>query len=220
MKLLSKYNENLKFNTGNDNYYELIKDALLHLSKVVVFVTAPLLRIILKINRVKYGREIKVYGVPRIENKGSITLGNNLRLVSARCAYNSGNITGGVFLRTTRTGSINIGEDVCLNGTSIISEISVTLGNRIMIGANTVIMDTNSHNIPFENRLKRWDKIARKPVVIEDDVWIGASCFIMKGVRVGKGSIIAAGSVVTKNVEPFSIYGGNPAVFIKTINSE
>lgn len=178
------------------------------------------MKIVLILNGVKYGNGIKVFGLPRIENKGSVTLGNNMRLISAKCGYNSGNIAGGVFLRTSKSGNIVTGDEVYLNGTSIISEESIILGNRIMIGANTVIMDTNSHNVPYKNRLKRWDKIRRKAVVIEDDVWIGANCFIMKGVRIGKGSIIGAGSVVNNEVKPFSIYAGNPAVFVKKIEEE
>jgi len=220
LSFLFKYNEKLKFDTGNENYYELFKDSLLHFSKVITFLASPFMKIILLINGVKFGKEIKVFGMPRIENRGKITLGNQMRLISAKCGYNSGNIIGGVFLRTSKEGNIVTGDEVYLNGTSIISEVSVTLGKRIMIGANTVIMDTNSHNVPYENRLRRWDKIKRKAIVIEDDVWIGANCFIMKGVVIGKGSIIGAGSVVNNEVKPFSIYAGNPAVFIKKIEEE
>lgn len=220
MSFLFKYNEKLKFDTGNENYYELIKDGLLHFSKVITFITSPFLKIILNLNGVSYGKNVTVFGIPRIENKGSIKLGSNMRLISAKCGYNSGNLAGGVFLRTSKSGKITTGDEVYLNGTSIISEEEITLGNRIMIGANTVIMDTNSHNVPYKDRLKRWDKIVRKPVKIEDDVWIGANCFIMKGVTIGKGSIVGAGSVVISEVKPFSIYAGNPAVFVKAIDEE
>jgi acetyltransferase-like isoleucine patch superfamily enzyme len=220
MSFLFRYNEKLKFDTGNENYFELIKDGFLHPSKIFTVLFSPFTRSVLKLNGVKYGKGVKVYGVPRIENRGKIKLGDNMRLNSARCTYNSGNMEGGVLLRTSKSGSITIGDEVYLNGTAIISEERVTLGNRIMIGANTVIMDTNTHNVPYRERLRRWDKIMRKPVVIEDDVWIGASCFIMKGVRIGRGSIIGAGSVVMKDVEPFSIYAGNPAIFVKKIEDE
>lgn len=213
-------NEKLKFATGNENYFELIKDGILHPSKVFTFFTSPFSKLILILNGVKYGNKVTVYGMPRIENKGSITLGNNIRLISAKCGYNSGNLAGGVFLRTSKTGKIKTGDEVYLNGTTIISEEEVTLGNRIMIGGNTVIIDTNTHNVPYKDRLKRWDKIVRKSVRIEDDVWIGANCFILKGVTIGRGSVIGAGSVVNNDVEPFSIYAGNPAVFIKKIEEE
>jgi acetyltransferase-like isoleucine patch superfamily enzyme len=55
----------------------------------------------------------------------------------------------------------------------------------------------------------------RRPIIIEDDVWIGACAIILKGVTIGEGAIVAAGSVVTKNVEPYSLVGGNPAKLIK-----
>lgn len=220
MSFLFKYNEKLKFDTGNDNYFELIKDGLLHFSKVITFITSPFLKIILNLNGVKYGKNVRVYGIPRIENKGTITLGNEMRLISAKCGYNSGNLAGGVFLRTSSSGKITTGDEVYLNGTAIISELEVTLGSRIMIGANTVIMDTNSHNVPYQDRLRRWDKIKRSPVKIEDDVWIGAGSYVMKGVTVGRGSIIGAGSVVISDVKPFCIYAGNPAVFVKEIDPE
>lgn len=210
-------NEKLKFETGNENYFELIKDGLLHPSKIFTLLASPFSKLILIINGVKYGSKVKVYGMPRIENKGSITLGSNIRLISAKCGYNSGNLAGGVFLRTAKSGKIKIGDEVYLNGTTIVSEEEVTLGNRIMIGGNTVIIDTNTHNVPYKDRLKRWDRIVRKPVRIEDDVWIGANCFILKGVTIGKGSVVGAGSVVNNDVEPLSIYAGNPAVFIKKV---
>lgn len=220
MSFLFKYNAKLKFDTGNDNYYELIKDGLLHPSKVGTFLTSPFLKIILKLNGVKYGDDVTVYGIPRIENKGKIEIGNHIRLISSKCAYNSGNLAGGVFLRTSSSGNIKIGNEVYLNGTTIISEQEIILGNRIMIGANTIILDTNTHNVPYRDRLRRWDKIVRKPVIVEDDVWIGANCFILKGVTVGRGSVIGAGSVVNNDVKPFSIYAGNPAVFVKQIEEE
>lgn len=220
MKFLFRYNEKLKFDTGNENYFELFKDGLLHFSKVITILFSPFAKFVLTINGVRFGKGVKVYGIPRIENRGSITLGNNMRLNSAKCTYNSGNMAGGVLLRTGKEGSIIIGDEVYLNGTSIISEVQVKLGSRIMIGANTVIMDTNTHNIPYRDRLKRWDKIVRKQVSIGDDVWIGANSFIMKGVTIGKGSVIGAGSVVIKDVEPCSIYAGNPAVLVKKIDEE
>jgi acetyltransferase-like isoleucine patch superfamily enzyme len=72
-------------------------------------------------------------------------------------------------------------------------------------------MDTDYHKI-YVN-----EKISNPPnsVVIEDDVWIGSRATILKGVKIGKGSVVASNSVVTKNVEPYTLVAGNPAIVKK-----
>lgn len=72
------------------------------------------------------------------------------------------------------------------------------------------IIDIEDHD-KFENGINKYDS----PVIIEDDVWCGANVTILKGVRIGKGSIVAAGAVVTKSFPPYSIIGGVPAKLIK-----
>ena len=64
---------------------------------------------------------------------------------------------------------------------------------------------------------KDWSVVNSAPITIEDDVWIGMDALILKGVTIGKGSIIAPKSVVTKNVPPFTVVGGNPAAIIKQL---
>ena len=92
---------------------------------------------------------------------------------------------------------------------------TVKIGNDVMMGPEVVILSLD-HNyfdpsIPIRSQGVREDR----PVVIEDDVWIGTRSIILPDVKIGKGSIIAAGSVVSKNVEPYSIVAGNPAKVIK-----
>lgn len=72
----------------------------------------------------------------------------------------------------------------------------------------------------FDGDSWRWSHSASKPVVIEDNVWIGEYAAILKGVTVGKGSIVAAHAVVTKDVPPYSIVAGNPAVVVKGLEHE
>lgn len=91
----------------------------------------------------------------------------------------------------------------------------VDIGNDVMMGPDCIIL-TSNHG--FDNRsIPMWQQKSSspRPVVIEDDVWIGTRVIILPGVHIGKGSIIAAGSVVTHNVEPYSIVGGNPAKLIR-----
>jgi len=98
---------------------------------------------------------------------------------------------------------------------------SVTIGKRCLTGANVVILDTDFHPYEPENRRYAkpdWASIS-SPVVIGDDVFIGTRAVIQKGVSIGHGSIVAANSVVTKNVPPMTVVGGNPATVLKQLNS-
>lgn len=81
-----------------------------------------------------------------------------------------------------------------------------------MCGANVIIGDRNDHE-------ERYAKTP-KPIIIDDDVWIGMNATIMGGVTIGKGSIIGANALVTKNVPPMEVWGGVPAKFIKKINND
>jgi acetyltransferase-like isoleucine patch superfamily enzyme len=70
-----------------------------------------------------------------------------------------------------------------------------------------------------ENSLetKTWHDVSAKPIFIKKDAWIGMNCIVLKGTVIGEGAIVGAGSVVTKNVEPLTVVGGNPARIIKKI---
>jgi acetyltransferase-like isoleucine patch superfamily enzyme len=108
-----------------------------------------------------------------------------------------------------------LGDDVDLAKDVLITTGGgVTIGDRVLVGYRTQILSTN-HVIP-ENKEPIFSAgHDKKPIVIEKDVWIGANCIITAGVTIGEGSVIAAGSVVTKDVPPFAIYGGVPAKLIK-----
>ena len=86
------------------------------------------------------------------------------------------------------------------------------IGNRVLIAAHVTI---TSREHPLE--LPRWAVTNDAPIVIEDDVWIGAGAVVLPGVTIGRGAVIAAGAVVTKSVDPFTVVGGVPARMIKTI---
>ena len=88
----------------------------------------------------------------------------------------------------------------------------VRIGSGVLIAANVTIA---SREHPIE--LPRWSVTRDAPIVIEDDVWIGAGAIVLPGVTVGRGSIVAAGAVVTADVPPFTLAGGVPAKTIKQI---
>lgn len=94
---------------------------------------------------------------------------------------------------------------------------SVSIGHNVVISERVVIRDSDNHTICYDGADVTNDaKPLSAPIVIEDHVWIGMNAVILKGVTVGEGSIIAAGSVVNKDVPPHCLVGGVPAKVIKT----
>lgn len=93
---------------------------------------------------------------------------------------------------------------------------NIKVGNNVMIGPDLFI-PTNSHRFDRTDIPMRLQGMtsSEKINIIEDDVWIGARVFINYGIKIGKGAIIGAGSVVTKDIPPYEIWGGNPAKLIR-----
>lgn len=115
--------------------------------------------------------------------------------------------------RINNLDALKIGEFSCIKQSFIDSSGGVDIGKFVHTGINLTIFSSdhlyNSDSIPFSYKNKY------KKVIIGDFVWIGANVNILPGVTIGEGAIIAMGSVVTKNVEPMAIVGGNPAKFIR-----
>ncbi|MFM7448746.1 MAG: acyltransferase [Leptolyngbyaceae cyanobacterium] len=122
------------------------------------------------------------------------------------------------------TGVIEVGDDCYLSNASLVCADSITLGNRILVAGGVTIVDSDFHPLrpaarladtialsPVGNRQQR-PPIESRPVIIEDDVWIGYNAVILKGVQIGAGAIIEPGSVVTHNVTRGTRVAGNPAL--------
>ncbi len=145
---------------------------------------------------------------------GSIKIGNNFRAVSHKLrSYIT--LYSPCKLSVIGNGKIVIGDNVGINGTVIVSRSEVSVGDNTMIAPNVIIMDHNGHNPwPIHERWLAQD--TPKKITIGKNVWIGMNTLILKGVNIGNGAVIAAGSVVTKNVRSNSLYAGSPAKFIKS----
>lgn len=142
----------------------------------------------------------------------SIIVGKNCRFMSKSI----GNIIGinhRCILATGSKGSqLMIGDSCSFSGVSIWCFESIRLGNNVRVGANVTIMDGDAHqNDPRAG--------ANKAVVIEDNVWLGTSVTILKGVHIGRNSLIGAGSVVTSDVPDNSVAAGNPCRVIKILDN-
>ena len=124
--------------------------------------------------------------------------------------------------------SISIGDNTFISGVTVSCANRIIVGNNVQIAWGVVIVDHNSHSLNYLDRRndlpdryshqKNWNNVAISEVVISDDAWIGLNSIILKGVRIGRGAIVGAGSVVTKNVPDMTIVAGNPARVIKLVD--
>ena len=135
------------------------------------------------------------------------------------CLADQVSLDRGVVLLATGSKSgeprIQIGTSTYVNRyTMVDASQSIRIGSNCMIGPFCYITD-HDHGTAASTLIQSQELISR-PVVIEDDVWIGAHVCILKGVRLGKGSVIGAGSVVTKNVGPCEVVAGVPARVVST----
>ena len=149
-------------------------------------------------------------------SKDRIVIGDNCDLPDCR-------------LMAIGNGKIEIGDYSTVRYSSqITSTCGIKIGNYVIISNNVHISDNNSHPTDPQTRIEMcktgfygeaWSQTRSdsKPVVIEDNVWIGERSTILKGVHIGKGSIVASNSVVTKDVPPYTIVAGNPAKVVKHI---
>lgn len=122
--------------------------------------------------------------------------------------------------------SIYIGKRSFVNG-SLVASKSIIIGDDVLISWGVTIVDHNSHSISFSHRSedvlnwrigkKDWSHVKIAPVKIFNKVWIGFNSIILKGVTIGEGAIVGAGSVVTKDVPAWTIVAGNPARIIREI---
>ena len=186
-------------------------------------------RLIFKLNDVHYGKNFKVFNKIYLIGKGTIKIGNDFMFTSGDCINPiSRNLRGCIY--TEPHSKITIGDRVGISSSSFWISKELTIGNDVKIGADTLVIDTDSHQIDYRLRKKfphnqeeaifLNSQIHSAPITIEDDVWIGAKCIILKGVTIGARSIIGAGSVVTKNIPSDCIAAGNPCKVIKHLSKE
>jgi acetyltransferase-like isoleucine patch superfamily enzyme len=139
-------------------------------------------------------------------------------------------VVRGELLVFAHGGAIEIG-DWCYvgEGTRIWSGVSIRVGHRVMIAHNVNVFDNRTHPLQPEARHAHFRAIATtghpleldlgdRPVVIEDDAWIGAGAMVLRGVTVGRGAVVAAGAVLTCDLEPLCIAAGNPARVVRRLD--
>ncbi len=173
----------------------------------------PRVRLLFAMNRIDWNRGWAFYGMPVIQKhrNSQIILGPGLSLRSS-VRSNPMAPNHPVILSTSEEGALlEVGSDFHMTGGTVCAAERITIGRNVTVGANSAIVDTDFH--PLDPRLRRVLPSGgqTRPIVIEDDVFIGMNCLILKGVTIGRGSVIGAGSVVSRDVPPHVIAAGNPA---------
>lgn len=151
--------------------------------------------------------------------KGKLTLGKGV-VINSSHRSNPVGMVGYSSFHVTSGAAISIGNNVGISTTLLYAWTSITIADNVLIGGGCQIFDTDYHAVAYQERILKGDKNVRTlPVSIEEGVFIGTSCIITKGVTIGARSVIAAGSVVVKDVPPGEVWGGNPCRFIKKVPS-
>lgn len=174
-----------------------------------------------KFNNVKVGKRMKSFGIPYVDVwvGSSFSIGDNFLMNSGKHFNAIGRQQSCCFV-VQRNGVLTIGDNVGISDLAIVCYKSITIGDHVTIGGNVVIYDTDFHSLNKEHRKSMAIDIQNTkcaPVIIEKDAFIGAHTTILKGVTIGEGAIVGAGSVVTKSIPTNEIWAGNPAKFIKSI---
>lgn len=175
-------------------------------------------RMILKTHGVEFGKNLQIPGKMSWLIRGArITIGDNFYLSSGNGVNPiASNLQADVYVEPGAT--LTIGNNVGMSSTRLWIHESARIGTNVKIGGCVLITDTDAHPMDYVARRSSNDGTKSAPVVIEDDVWVGAHCIILKGVTIGARSIIGAGSVVTKNIPADCVAAGNPCKVIKSLN--
>lgn len=185
--------------------------------KLRQFVYTRITRILALWWGIKLGKSSKFFGVPIMHKHptGTIHIGNNAIFRSGEWS-NSIGLNRRCVLSVSRDAEIIIGNDCGFSATVIAASDSIIIGDRVMCGANCTIADTDRHPVdPIDRATHRQAK--SKPVVIEDDVWLGLNVVVSKGCHIGCGTTVAANSVVVHSLPEDVIAGGVPAHVLRKL---
>lgn len=173
----------------------------------------------------------------KIRRQGAVQTGQGTKLIWRRINCAAGNrLTVGehsIVLANIRfedsAGSIRIGNRCFIGKSDLVCYRSIDIRDDVIMSWGVTITDHDSHSLDWQYRKddvlqwhtgrKDWKHVANAPVVVESKAWIGFNVSILKGVTIGEGAVVGAGSVVTRDVAPFSVVAGNPARRIRSLTS-
>ncbi len=177
-------------------------------------------------------RSLRKCAMVRIHPTAKVNFRGLRVYLGTRLEIGEGSIVEGSVVAEREGACISIGKNTFIGGSLIASATKIEIGDDVLISWGCNIVDHNSHPIGWQQRKndvrdwymgsahKDWSRVLMKPVKIGDKAWLGLRVIILKGVEVGEGAVVAAGSVVSKDVPPWTIAAGNPAKVIREIPIE
>ncbi|GMK41170.1 transferase [Paenibacillus sp. CCS19] len=179
-------------------------------------------KLLLRATKVKYGKGLRLKGVPVIFNKSGaqLIIGDHVTINSSFLSNLVGLYQRTIIMTRTPEAKIEIGNNVGISGATIYARSSITIGDYTNIGGNAKILDNDFHPLEIEARnadIK--EKIRTRPVTIGKNCFIGCNSIILKGTVLGDGCVVGAGAVVSGVYEDNSIIAGNPARVVKKLNA-
>ncbi len=166
---------------------------------------------LLFIKGIKTGKGCDFYGIPYFHREpfSSIRIGNNCRFRSDQTSNLIGVNHRCIISTQSPEAHITIGDDCGFSGATIGAASEIKIGNNVLVGANVIITDHDWHTDRSNTK--------PQPVIIHDNAWIGVNCTILKGVTIGRNSIIGANSLVVKDIPDNVVAGGNPCKVLKIL---
>lgn len=180
---------------------------------------------------------LEIYSRQKYMKNCGVSLGENVKIAfrhigahsPKKLSIGSGTIFEGRISADRPEAIVLIGQNTYIGNSSIVCAEKIEIGDDVLISWACTIVDHNSHSLNWDSRRndvadrhggkKDWSAVKISPVKICNKAWIGFGTIILKGVTIGEGAVVGAGSVVTKDVPPYTVVGGNPAKFIRTLSA-
>jgi len=169
---------------------------------------------------VEFGPDLRIWSLPfcRKHPLATITIGAHVTIKNKTSENYAGSLHRTIIVAASPGARLTIGNHTGISGATLYCAREISIGDHVTLGVGATIYDTDFHPLDFmDRRYDRKDQIASAPVRVCDDAWIGANATLLKGVTVGRGAVVAAGAVVTREVPPFALAAGIPARIVRRL---
>lgn len=187
-------------------------------------------KLVMKLTKVEYGKNLLLKGVPVIFNKSGarLSIGENVTIKSSFLSNLVGLYSRTIIVTRTSGAEITIGNGVGISGATIYARKKIVIGDNTAIGGNCKILDNDFHPIDMEDRVKLLqdpnggdsELVPSKEIHIGKNCFIGCNSIILKGTVLGDGCVVGAGAVVSGKFEDNCVIAGNPAKVIRKLEAK